>query len=148
MVETVVDIPEQQQVNEIREVFLELMREIPQLDFALPYIPNEITSTCLVMRFVDEEEVESRRAMGKTMIQWVFLVDIYAYGYEQAEMQMRFESIVLQMRRKYRHNRLLGKVIKKRADFVRQGDPTGIEIGGHQVIRQRFRMSVEQEVRP
>jgi hypothetical protein len=140
-------IPEQVTVNEVRDAFLGAMSEIEELEEALDYIPESITSTAMVTLFVDEEEVKA--PMGgrpPAVVRWVWIVDLYAYGYENREMQHRFESIILQMRRKLRQKHLFGGILRKRFELARQGDPALTTINNQKVVRQRFRLTNERQV--
>jgi hypothetical protein len=137
----------QDEINAARDRFLEEMLKVPELEQALDHIPNSISSTALVMRFIDEEEVDGRQATNRVGIdRFIFLVELYCYGYQQREMQLRFESIILRMRQLMRTNPLLDRTLKKRFEIVRLGDPTPVLMNDQPLLRQRWRYSFERQV--
>src|SRR5215207_11591901 len=128
-----------------KEAFLEKMIEIPALEQALGHIPNSVSSTALVMRYVDEE-VAREATGGLAMVDQIYLVELYCFGYERPEMQERFERIVLQKRQILRSNPLLDRAIKKRIEVTRLGDPQVVLLSGNPVVRQQWRYSYEMQV--
>ena len=152
-------MPVEQLIDEVeakvfraRDAFLEEMGQIDDLDQALHYIPNTVDSTALVMRYIDEEEIPGRKATNRlAIVNQIYLVELYCYGYDREEMQERFQRIVLRIRQRLRTNPTLGRAIKQSFEVRRLGDPQMvlINLGGSQqpLLRQQWRYSHQMEVR-
>lgn len=128
------------------QAFLDAFLGIEGVDHAEDHRPERIEPNTVCLMFDDEvpgDQATSR--VERVEFQWI--VQIYVHGYERRDMQKTMQRIIMGLRRKFRQDPTLGRVLKKRPRFDSLGPFRVLRLEGGPALVKSYRLGVEREVR-